>query len=181
VINAGKWPPPPPAGENERGAFNPPPQAGEEPSVARRRGPSRPGEARSLKFAKKKRTEMTKAEVIIWQHLRGNALLGLRVRRQHPIGPFIVDFAFAQAKLVVEVDGVTHATDEERAYDVRRRAYLNERGWHEIRVANEDVYTNLDGVLEAVWREVSARTAPSGTRLRREPPPPPAGADEGGR
>ena len=109
---------------------------------------------------------MTHAEVILWQNLRRNAINGVKFRRQHPIGPYITDFACLRAKLVIEVDGATHATESELAHDERRRIFLARLGWKEIRVYNVDVYENLDGVLETVRRETSARLARSAqTRL----------------
>ena len=77
----------------------------------------------------------------------------LRFRRQHPIGPYVADFACVAAKLVVEVDSETHGTDAQHAHDARRRAYFSERGWRQIRVGNDDVYKGLNDVLEMIWRE----------------------------
>jgi very-short-patch-repair endonuclease len=116
-------------------------------------------EAKSHAFAKSLRRKMTHAEVILWQNLRRNAIDGIKFRRQHPIGPYIADFACLRAKLIVEVDGETHASEGERFHDARRRAFVAQFGWMEIRVGNSDVYKNLDGVLEAIWRETNARLA----------------------
>ena len=102
--------------------------------------------------AKRLRRELTKAEAIVWKRLKEGRAQGLRFRRQHPIGPFIADFASDQAKLVVEIDGDTHGTDDERAYDARREAFLQSRGWRVVRFWNVDVYSNLDGVIDAVYR-----------------------------
>jgi very-short-patch-repair endonuclease len=93
---------------------------------------------------------MTKAEIILWSRLRRSRDVGARFRRQHPIGPFIADFASIDARLVVEIDGATHSTDAERAYDQRRENYLKARGWRVLRVTNLDVYENLDAVLQAI-------------------------------
>ena len=114
-------------------------------------------EAKSHAFAKTLRQRLTHAEVIVWQNLRRKSLGGLKFRRQHPIGPYITDFACLRAKLIVEVDGATHATESEISYDQRRRAFMSQFGWKEIRVYNDDVYKNLDGVLEAIWREANER------------------------
>ena len=92
----------------------------------------------------------------MWTHLRGNRMNGLRFRRQHPIGPFIADFACVKARLVIEVDGDTHASDETQAY--RRSRYLTSRGWRERRFTNEVVLRNLDGVLEEIRRELASPT-----------------------
>jgi very-short-patch-repair endonuclease len=92
-----------------------------------------------LPYAKKLRQAMTDAEVILWRHLRRDEMHGLRFRRQHPIGPFIADFACVPAKLIVEVDGATHGSDAEVAYDKRRTVFLEKRGWRVIRVDNFDV------------------------------------------
>ena len=102
------------------------------------------------------RRSMTKAEVILWVNIRKRALDGARFRRQHPIGPYIADFACAAAKLVVEVDGATHSTPEELAYDAQRTKYLEQHGWTVIRVNNSDIYENMDGV----WRTIAAQLAP---------------------
>ena len=93
---------------------------------------------------------MTKAEVILWQHLRRNAIKGGRFRRQHPIGPFIADFACAPLRLVIEVDGATHASDRELDHDRRRDLFLRRQGWRVVRIRNDDIRTNLDRVLEMI-------------------------------
>lgn len=83
--------------------------------------------------ARKLRSEMTRAEIVLWTRLR-RGQLGARFRRQLPIGPYIADFACPAARLIVEVDGETHSTDEERAHDARRTAHLAGTGWRVLRV-----------------------------------------------
>jgi very-short-patch-repair endonuclease len=107
---------------------------------------------------------MTEAEVILWSRLRRNQFDGLRFRRQHPMGPYVADFACAAIKLVIEVDGETHHTAEQLLHDARRRVYFESRGWREMRVSNRDVYDDLDGVLESIWR-ATRRDALSGALL----------------
>ncbi|HUO97736.1 MAG TPA: endonuclease domain-containing protein, partial [Rhizomicrobium sp.] len=79
---------------------------------------------------------MTDAETILWSRLRRDAADGFRFRRQHPIGPYIADFVCVRAKLVVEVDGDSHGSDEGVEYDRRRNAYMKARGWFVLRVWN---------------------------------------------
>ena len=122
----------------------------------------RRGERRSRPFAKYLRRRMTDAEVILWSRLRRETVHGKRFRRQHPIGPYIGDFVCVPAWLVVEVDGATHSSDAEQTHDRRRDAYLRDRGWRVFRVTNDDVYKNLDAVLEGIARQI--------------PPPPPSAA-----
>jgi very-short-patch-repair endonuclease len=97
-------------------------------------------------FARRLRKTMTPAEVLLWSKLRRENL-GYRFRKQHPIGPYIADFACVVARLVVEVDGATHATDAEIAYDGQRTAFIEANGWRVVRVWNGDVTDNLAGVL----------------------------------
>ena len=97
------------------------------------------------------RRQMTRAEVILWSRLRRNALHGMRIRRQHPIGAYVADFACLPLRLVIEIDGVTHGSAEEIAYDKRREAYLVGHGYRVLRFWNTEVYENLDGVLQAIW------------------------------
>ena len=102
------------------------------------------GRARSL------RKRMTDAEVILWSRLRRDAADGFHFRKQHPIGPFIADFACARACLVVEVDGDTHSTDAEVEHDHRRDEYLTAHGWRVLRVSNQDIYRHLDAVIDGI-------------------------------
>lgn len=110
----------------------------------------RDAERKSTKQARTLRRKLTRAETILWQHLRRRALNDLRFRRQFPIGPYIADFACADIKLIVEVDGETHNTDAEMRHDQKRTAYIEERGWSVMRCWNNDIYTNLDGTLSAI-------------------------------
>ena len=93
------------------------------------------------------RRKLTDAETILWSRLKGRQMDGWHFRRQHPVGPFIADFACAARRLIVEVDGATHSTDAEIAHDRRRTAFLAEQGWTVLRFWNDEVYRNLDGVL----------------------------------
>jgi very-short-patch-repair endonuclease len=87
---------------------------------------------------------------------RSGATEGARFRRQHPIGPFIADFASVRAAL--EVDGATHGTDDEQEYDRRRESYLRRRGWRVLRFTNSDVYESLDSVAETMRAAIPARS-----------------------
>ena len=101
-------------------------------------------------FARHLRKNLTRAETLLWARLRRKQMEGFRFRRQHPIGPYVADFACIECKLVVEVDGATHGTDAERQADARRTAWLNDEGWRVLRATNPEVYENIEGVLEAI-------------------------------
>ena len=110
----------------------------------------RKNEKRSRAHVKSLRANMTEAEVILWSKLRLKKGHGAHFRRQHPVGPYVADFACTAAKLIVEVDGATHSSDKEIAYDRKRDAYMMQRGWRVVRIRNEDVYNNLNTVCEMI-------------------------------
>lgn len=96
------------------------------------------------------RAAMADAEAILWSRLQRKQLHGYRFQRQHPIGEFITDFACREAMLIIELDGATHSTADERAYDERRTAFIESKGWTVIRFWNADVFDNLNGVLNSI-------------------------------
>ncbi|MBL8128614.1 MAG: endonuclease domain-containing protein [Chloroflexia bacterium] len=106
--------------------------------------------------ARELRTSETHAEAVLWEALRGRKLNGLKFRRQHPIGPFVADFCCAKRRLIVELDGDIHATQQER--DAEREALLHQAGYSVIRFANEQVLHDLAAVLEAI--DVASRQLP---------------------
>jgi very-short-patch-repair endonuclease len=116
--------------------------------------------------AKELRCEQTPAEQKLWARLRGRQLRGFKFRRQHPIGRFVVDFCCARAKLVVEVDGDSHASQIE--YDDSRTAHLEECVYTVIRFTNRQVLGQIDAVLDEIARVLNwwCRAAPT-------PAPPP--------
>jgi very-short-patch-repair endonuclease len=91
---------------------------------------------------------MTDVERKLWQALRGKQFNGHRFRRQHPIGQYIADFACIERMIVVELDGGQH--QEQLEYDERRTEYLRTHGWQVLRFWNNDVLSNLDGVLMVI-------------------------------
>ena len=101
-----------------------------------------------LHHARRMRHEPTKSERLLWKKLRGRQLGGCKFRRQHPIAPYIVDFYCAQTKLIIELDGDIHAYQE--AYDAERTAYLKTQGYLVIRFWNNQVFQEMDGVLNAI-------------------------------
>ncbi len=101
-------------------------------------------------LARSLRRSATRAERRLWHGLRRAQAAGFRFRRQVVLAGFIVDFACYDARLIVEVDGATHSTDEEIARDASRSAALGAQGFAIVRFTNEEVFRNLDGVLETV-------------------------------
>ncbi|MAC38885.1 MAG: hypothetical protein CMH94_00310 [Oceanicaulis sp.] len=112
------------------------------------------------------RRSMTKAELWLWQRLRARQLCGLKFRRQHPIGPYIADFACLQCRLVVELDGASHSTDQEIAHDRRRTAFIERDGWLVLRFWNTDLYDDIDETLNRIAEVASARTSLAQRRPR---------------
>ena len=101
--------------------------------------------------ARTQRKRMSPIERKLWYALRGTQL-GASFRRQHPVGPYVLDFYCASAGLAVELDGDEHASRTIR--DHRRKRFLNGRGIRVIRFFNRDVWNNLDGVKELIACEL---------------------------
>jgi len=98
--------------------------------------------------ARNLRQNMTPAEQVLWEALKGRQVAGLKFRCQHPVGPFILDFYCPARKLVVEVDGGVH--DGQAEYDAARTQQLNDYGYQVLRFRNDEVLNKLDSVLERV-------------------------------
>src|SRR5262249_2720487 len=99
--------------------------------------------------ARQLRQDATDAERRMWSALRDRRLLRFKFRRQHPIGPYVVDFACTRCHIVTELDGGQHTHSVE---DVRRTAWLQGQGRRVIRFWNNDVLSNTSGVTETILR-----------------------------
>ena len=97
--------------------------------------------------ARQLRREATFPERLLWSRLRMGGI-GTRVLRQHPIGPYIVDFCAPDEGVVIEVDG--RSNDGTAARDAARHAWLESQEWRVVRVTNDDVLTDLDGVVDRI-------------------------------
>jgi very-short-patch-repair endonuclease len=106
------------------------------------------------KFRQKNRNNMPEAEKKLWFKIRKKQL-GVRFRRQHGIGPFIVDFYAPSLKLVIEIDGDTHFEPGAERQDQKRESFLTRHNLTILRFTNNDVYNNLDGVLEKIHDTIS--------------------------
>ena len=96
---------------------------------------------------------MTDAECLLWYHFRARRFLNRKIRRQVPMGKFVVDFLCDESHLVIEVDGGQH--QENKARDAARSRWLESRGYRVVRFWNHEVLGNTQGVLEAVARGLS--------------------------
>ncbi len=117
--------------------------------------------ANLLKHAQEMRKNMPEPERHLWHELRAARFGGIKFRRQKVIGKFIADFAANEPKLVIELDGDTHADRE--GYDAMRTRYLEEQGYTVVRFSNWDVMSNMDGVLHRLGEIVDRMTSPPPT------------------
>jgi very-short-patch-repair endonuclease len=101
------------------------------------------------------RGSLTVAEARLWSCLQCGRL-GWKFRRQHSIGPFIVDFYCPAGRLAIELDGAAHDSTSASSYDHKRSGYLRDKGVHVVRFVNDDVIQNLEGVLHMIRMELSA-------------------------
>ena len=104
--------------------------------------------------ARSLRRDATSAERMLWHSLKDRGLGGFEFVRQAPIGPYIADFLCREEKLVVEIDGATHSSDEEVAADARRTCVLGEGGYRVIRFTNEAVFESSEGVCQTILVEL---------------------------
>ncbi|MBD9642391.1 MULTISPECIES: endonuclease domain-containing protein [Pantoea] len=100
------------------------------------------------------RQAMPEAEHLLWRFLRNRNLCGVKFRRQHPIGGYIVDFACIERRVIVELDGGQHNEDEAKIYDQQRTAFLERGGWRVIRFWNHQVFEEFDAVMEEIYRQL---------------------------
>ena len=104
--------------------------------------------------ARKLRRQMSPPEALLWGQLRGSKL-GFKVRRQHPVGPYVADFFVRDARLVIEIDGSSHDFGNRPERDVTRQRYLTGRGYRVIHLLAGDVMKNLDGALKFIVEEAT--------------------------
>jgi very-short-patch-repair endonuclease len=111
--------------------------------------------------AKQLRQTMTRAETLLWRYLKANRIDGLGFRRQVPIRNYIADFACLSAKLIVELDGESHDFEERQKADQGRDAFFVSEGFQVLRFTNEQVTSNLEGVVEVIRQTAASRVCGS--------------------
>ena len=126
-------------------------------------------DAELTRRARDMRKVMTEPETRLWLELRAGRFHGIKFRRQKVIGRHIADFASNDPKLVIELDGDTHATHSE--YDAEHTRYLEAQGYRVARFSNAEVIENMAGVLQRLGEMVET--------LRHAPPPTPSPEEEG--
>jgi very-short-patch-repair endonuclease len=128
--------------------------------------------------ARRLRKEMSLPEVLLWQGLRQSRAQGVAFRRQHPIGPYVLDFYCARARLCVEVDGASHGFGGQPAQDARRDRFFFEMGIETVRVAASDVLEDPYAVaVRLIERAQCDGSAPSTTSWSPSPVAPATGED----
>lgn len=116
--------------------------------------PRKPG--RTVRRAKALRRQLTPPEILLWQRLKGSPG-GIRFRKQHAAGDFILDFFCARANLAIEVDGFAHDMGDRPERDVARDAWLGEHRINTIRIPASDVFRDASGVAQAIVSYVVER------------------------
>lgn len=127
----------------------------------------------TVERARRLRRDATPAEKELWFALRRGGLNGYKFRRQQRLGPFIADFACQSARLVIEVDGDSHAAQID--YDARRTEFLAREGYRVLRFTNREVMNNLDGVCRVIEAALADSPSPSHAAAPRRPLPLPQG------
>ena len=124
------------------------------------------------KLARALRKRQTRAEAILWQHLRASRFDRLKFRRQHPIDRYFADLACESLMLVIELDGGVHEEDDQHLNDYHRQQEIERLGWSVLRFTNDQVTGALPAVLDAIrdHARLAGASIPAGeTAFRRRP------------
>jgi very-short-patch-repair endonuclease len=105
---------------------------------------------RTVANARRRRKEMSLPEVKLWQAIRGGQIDRLKFRRQHPIGPFVLDFFCPARRLAVEVDGLEHYTEDRAEKDAARDRWLARQGIMTLRIPASWVLDSVDSAVLAI-------------------------------
>lgn len=149
-----------------------PPRNGEGDRAKRGGGDSRFTPRLAVTRARDLRKHTTKPEVALWQTLRQRPE-GFKFRRQHPIGPYIVDVCCLSARLVVEIDGVVHNMGERPSRDIERDRFIKENGFRVLRISAKRVLNDAVGTADAIAARVE-----SPLHRPADGPPPRTGEDK---
>ena len=103
---------------------------------------------RRIRQARDLRKAATNPERLLWSVLRNGQRNGQKFRRQHPVGPYVLDFYCHAAQLAIEIDGMSH--DNRATHDQRRMVYLESLGLAVLRFTNDDVLADVDAVANAI-------------------------------
>ena len=133
------------------------------------------GTGKAYRRARELRRELSLPEVLLWQQLRRRQT-GFKWRKQHPAGPYDLDFYCEAAKLCIGVDGESHARGSRPRHDARRDTWLAGQGIATLRIAAADVMRNMEGVL--AWIALHARERAPLHRPADGPPPPAAPGED---
>ena len=107
-----------------------------------------------LPRARTLRRESTLAEARLWEQLRAKRLDGFKFARQHPVGHYVADFACRSRRLIIEIDGATHSTEEELRRDHIRTQFLRMQNYRVFRISNDEVLHGMDEVLTLIRDEL---------------------------
>ena len=112
----------------------------------------------SFEKARELRKNLTPQERKMWQLFRNHGFLGYEIRRQYPIGRYIVDFICRSKKIIIEIDGGQHNREENLVYDKERTEYLNSIGYQVIRFWNNDIDNKFDNVYSELLKLFSEKS-----------------------
>jgi len=102
------------------------------------------------------RKDMPKAEIVLWSYLKGKQIEGLKFRRQYSIDNDTVDFYCPSIRLAIEVDGDSHMYKKQQDKDLRKEENLKTLGIRLVRYLNTDIYDNIEGVIEDLYKQIEA-------------------------
>ena len=105
--------------------------------------------------ARSLRRELSPAEKVLWQALRNRRVAGLKFRRQHPVGAYVVDFVCLRVNLGIELDGESHLSRNK--VDEARDRWLASQGIKILRFWNTEVFDDIEAVMEKIWQECTER------------------------
>ena len=111
-----------------------------------------------LEIRRNLRVESTQAEEVLWQHVRNGKLNGLKFKRQHSIGNYIVDFYCSSKRLIIELDGEVHNSKEQKEKDKLRDQNLTEMGFQILRITNDQVLFAIDEVKNLILKQYNGAT-----------------------